>query len=346
MSKHKKKSLRLPNKYGGVVFLGERRRRPYAARITTGWTDEKRQKYKYLGYFERREDALACLADFYRSPYDADARKTTFAQVFEAWADKHADQVSKASMTAYKSAYKKIEMHHNTPLTALRASHIQSVINACPYSTAKMVKLITGVVFREAMAQEIVKTDISALLTLPKKGEKKEKRPFDAEEIALLWSREGEKYADILLILLYTGMRISELLEMETEKIDLAGRLMVGGKKTTAGLNRTIPIHKKIAPIIERVCGDQYLFQSPRGKHFLYSNEGHRINKYMRDLGFDHTIHETRHTFISQCDRLGLNSITVKRIVGHSTGEKDLTKDVYTHKNAADLLAAIDAFSY
>lgn len=345
MTKRKRKNLRMPNKYGGVVFLGERRRRPYAARVTTGWSADNKQIYKYLGYFEKREDALACLADFYREPYDASARKTTVAEIYAEWSEKHAEKVSKASMHSYNSAYKKIERLHNTPLTELRAAHVQSVMDTIPYSTAKLVKLLVGVLFREAIKKEIVHKDISRLLELPQKGEKKKKKPFTRDEIALLWSKQGESHADMLLVLLYTGLRISELFDMETANIDLDARVMVGGTKTDAGRNRTIPIHRKIAPIIERVRGDKYLFQSPRGKKFLYSNEGYRLNKYMRALGFDHTIHETRHTFVSQCDRLDLNKITVKRMVGHAT-DKDITADVYTHKTAEDLLAAIDAFDY
>ena len=63
----------------------------------------------------------------------------------------------------------------------------------------------------------------------------------------------------------------------------------------------------------------------------------------MKTLGLDHTIHETRHTFISQCSRIGIDTVMVKRIVGHST--KYITEH-YTHKNADDLIAAIDLFKY
>ena len=335
--------MRLPNNYGGVVFLGKKRRRPYAARVTTGWTAEKKQKYKYLGYFERREDALACLADFYREPYDANARRATLAQIFEEWSEKHADSVSKASMNIYKSAYKKMGRLHKTPLSELRAAHFQAIIDTQVYSTARIIKILVGLLYTYAKKKEIVSNNIAELLELPKKSEKKKKSPFTADEINFLWSKEGELHADMLLVLLYSGLRISELYEMETEKIDLSARIMVGGLKTEAGRNRTIPIHKKIVPIIERVCGEKYLVQSPRGKKYHYSNEGLKLNRYMKSIGLSHTIHETRHTFISQCDRLKLPALAVKRIVGHAT--KDITEH-YTHKNADDLLQIIDTFDY
>lgn len=342
MSK-KRKSLRLPNKFGGIVNLGSRRRKPYAARITLGWSEDRKQIYKYLGYFETREDALACLAEFYKSPFNVSGRKTTFKELYDEWIVDH--DVTKKTLNIYNSTFRKLESIHNTPVIDLRASHIQPIIKKNPYSTAKLMKLITGIVCREAIKKEIIQKDISTLLDLPQKKEKKEKMPFTNEEIELLWNKEGEKYADMLLILLYSGMRISELLELKTPNIDLEKRIIIGGLKSINGINRKIPIHKKIAPIIERVKGDKYLFQAPRGSHLLYSNEGYKINKFMKSLGFNHTIHETRHTFISQCNRLGINKISVQRIVGHSI-QKDLTDDVYTHKNIDDLIKAIDSFKY
>lgn len=47
--------MRLPNGYGGVVKLSGNRRRPYAARITTGWynndqTGKRIQKFQIIGY--------------------------------------------------------------------------------------------------------------------------------------------------------------------------------------------------------------------------------------------------------------------------------------------------------
>jgi fucose permease len=58
--------------------------------------------------------------------------------------------------------------------------------------------------------------------------------------------------------------------------------------------------------------------------------------------GTKHTLHDTRHTFISAAERSGLdaNSIILKRIVGHSTSGN--TTAIYTHKNIDDLLTAID----
>lgn len=341
----KRKSMRLPNKYGGVVFLGERRRRPYGARITAGWTEDNKQMFKYIGYFEKREEALACLADFYRSPYDVGASKITFAELFRGWSEAHEQNVVHGTMKVYKAAFRKLESIHSLTLPSIRTAHLQPLLSRETHANAKNMKLIVGIVFREGIKREIVKEDISSLLDLPKKGESKTKKPFTKEEIDLMWEHVGRKEADMILILLYTGMRVSELFELKTENIDFERRVMIGGMKSDAGIDRMIAIHRRIEPIMKRVIGEKYLFTSPRGKKYLYSNEGYHLNKFMKAMGLDHTMHETRHTFISQCDRLGLNKVSVKKMVGHSTG-KDLTEDVYTHKNADDLVGLIDAFDY
>ena len=80
--------MRLPNGYGGVVKLSGARRRPYAARITTGWyyndqTGKRVQRYQILGYAATRAEALQILAHFNDYPIDGASLKLTFADIYE-----------------------------------------------------------------------------------------------------------------------------------------------------------------------------------------------------------------------------------------------------------------------
>ena len=73
-----------------------------------------------------------------------------------------------------------------------------------------------------------------------------------------------------------------------------------------------------------------------------YHNYLNRIFRpIMKELGMNHTIHETRHTFITKMDNADANSTSLKRIVGHSSG-RDVTSDVYTHKDVEQLRKAIE----
>lgn len=70
--------MRLPNGFGSVVNLGKRRRKPFGVRITTGWNENKRQTYKYLGYFEKKIDALAFLMEYNKNPLSSRKPKNHF----------------------------------------------------------------------------------------------------------------------------------------------------------------------------------------------------------------------------------------------------------------------------
>lgn len=50
--------MRNPNGDGSAVKLGGNRKKPFAVRITTGYTDDGKQIYKYLSYHANRNEAL------------------------------------------------------------------------------------------------------------------------------------------------------------------------------------------------------------------------------------------------------------------------------------------------
>ena len=344
----KKHNLKLPNKFGGIVYLGDRRRKPYGVRVTTGWNDRNRQTYKYLGYFEEYLDAMEFLIEFNKNPYDINIKEITLKKIYDDWSKRHFDKVSLHSKRAYISAFKKCEHLYNMPFVDLRTKHFQDIVDPMKsVSTAQMFRNVIKMLYQYALKHDIVDKDYSAFIEMPNAKKKHIKKIFTNDEINALWNYQECDAKDVLLILLFTGMRIGEILKMKVENIHFEERYMIGGFKTEAGLNRMIPIHKKIVPIIEKRLKNKYLFQGVKsGKNYDYSYMSILISKVFNDLNINHTIHETRHTFISQADRLDLNKITLKKIVGHSVKGNDITNDVYTHKNKEDVIEFIDLFYY
>ena len=79
--------MRLPNSYGSISKLPGKRRRPYRIQVTTGWeldpdSDTLKQKRKTIGYTATKSEALNILSDYHNNPYDIDASKATFKDVY------------------------------------------------------------------------------------------------------------------------------------------------------------------------------------------------------------------------------------------------------------------------
>ena len=243
--------MRLPNTYGSVTKLPGKRRRPYAVRVTTGWTDDGRQIQKYLGYYAKRTEAIEALTAYNQNPYDPDRVSTTFAQVYAGWAEK---KFSDGEIpNTYAAAYKRFPALHDMAFTDIRKQHIQGEIDRCElgYSTKKMMKTLCNQLYKYAMDMDLVTANMATNIGLPPSDSSTIHKPFTEKELALLWKQTDDFGARIALILTYTGMRPTELLKIRTENIFLDQSYMMGGMKTAAGKNRVIPIAKKIFPFIE-----------------------------------------------------------------------------------------------
>lgn len=339
--------MRMPNGFGSVVNLGKKRRRPWAVRFTVAWGDDKKQKYKYLSYHEKRKDALAALIAYNKKPFDLDRATVTFSEVFEAWAGRKFSELGSHSVRNYKSIYRKCADLYDLPFRELKTSHLQAVVDANKQlAHVNLLKVLFGQLYGYAIKHDIIEKDYSQFVEIPTKEKKLEKVPFTSEEVATLWKNVELPFVDLVLILLYTGMRISELIEMKIENINIDECYMIGGVKTAAGKNRVIPIHADIMPLIKAQYSPnkKYLFQSVRGNKLQYNYfAAKKFTPLMEKLKMSHTLHETRHTFISQADRVGLNATILKKIVGHANG--DITVH-YTHKDISEILDEIKKFHY
>lgn len=333
------------NGYGSIYKLSGNRRRPWAVRITSGWVEGK-QKYKMVGYYKTRKEAQIALAEYNQDPYDIEARKITFAEVYEKWSAEHFPKVSKSRISTYRTVFKQSADLHKTPMAAIKIRHLQAQIDSKDLSrtTLRHHKNVYRQLFKYAIKHEIVDKNPADNIELPPFDTEQEDfhSIFTSEEIQALWDNVGKPNVDIVLILIYSGLRIMELLDMPISNVNLEERYMVGGSKTKAGKNRTIPINKKILPLIEQRYNpdNKYLIKAPRTDKYIYTNFRKNVwVEVMKSLGMKHTMHDTRHTFISLMDTAKINKTTIQRIAGHSS--KDITGK-YTHKQLPELIEAID----
>lgn len=333
-------------KMGGKV----KRRKPWRVRVTTGWTESGKQLIKDLGCFATRKEAEIVLNEYLKSDYNIDYHNITLAEVFEKWLPTFKHKVGESALQRHKGIFNNhLPPLHNLPMKDVRTHQILKMLEGKTENIQKRILITLNYMFVWAIANDVnVRTNYAELIKVGDAeavvGEKLERRPFTDDEVRELWKHEGEMYYDITLILLYTGMRISELLELPTNSIDLRNNKLIGGKKTIAGINRTIPIHPKIKPILERYVA--------RGRNFLFYNTKDRplIYKVFRNawIQFDHftgrTVHETRHTFITKMRQAEVNKRKLQMIIGHD-GKDDAT-EIYTHIKFEELYEIVLKLEY
>ena len=341
--------MRLPSEYGGIVKLKGNRRKPYQVRLTKGFTDEGKQIYMYLGYYAKRGEALEALAEYNSSPYDITRETITFAEVYKKWSNEHFKKVSSSSIERYSNAYRKYcKSLYKMRFKDIRLTHLQAVIDNCgmAHPTRASIKTLFAVLTKFAMKNDIVDKDYAQYVDVGQREGKINRKPFTQEEIDKLFKYvDTFDYLDTILIMIYSGLRVGEMLDLRIENIHLEERYMVGGSKTNAGKNRIIPINKKIEPFIRKYYEEnkdkEYLIINSLGRHMEYSNyRREKFDNIMEKLKMEHKPHDARHTFASLMDSAGANKLCIKRIIGHSS--QDITEDIYTHKTLEELIEAID----
>jgi integrase len=338
--------MRLPNGYGTVYKLSGKRRRPFIVRKTIGWDDNSKQLYQTIGYYESRPAAIAALADYNRNPYDIATLSITFSEVYEKWLERRANKLSVSNLRGYRAAYNLSEPIYAMRFTDLRTEHMQGIIDNCGkgYDTLRKMRVLYNQLFDYAMEHNIVSKNYTEYIEMPENESESTRSPFTAEEIQKLWDNVGRlDFIDTILIMIYSGLRPGELVGIETTNIYLDKRYMTGGIKTAAGKNRIIPINKKIHPFIKdrTAAGNEFMIVNNDNKQMSYfTYYDCKFKLIMEQLQMDHKPHDCRHTFATLMDNAGANKLSIKRIMGHAA--KDITDKVYTHKDIAELIKAVD----
>lgn len=343
------KKMRLPNNYGSVYKLSGNRRKPYAVAITTGWDKKGRQQRKIIEYVESRTEGLKILADYHNNPItNFDYINITFKESFDKWFEmtEKENKMAQANKAVYKSVFKNhcIPLY-NAKVTELKTVEIQNCIDICTkgYNTKKYIKLIASQIYKYCLIQLDLqlKRNFSQGLKIGSNVKSTIHMPFENEEIDLLWDNLNIEFVDSILLTIYTGLRPSELLKIELEKVYLKDGYMVGGLKTQAGIDRIIPIHEHIIPIIRKLLlkNNKYLIEK-NGKHITYRHYEDIYQDIMKILNLKHLAHDGRHTLATELDNVEANEVCTKQILGHKIN--DITKGTYTHKNISQLITTIN----
>ena len=156
---------------------------------------------------------------------------------------------------------------------------------------------------------------------------------------------EGRRDEIMIKLFYYTGMRLSELINIKSSDLDVHNStIKVLGKRNK---ERLIPISKKFVEEIrnfevrkeelsEELQKDTYLLLTKSGKKLYPKLVYRRVNAYLSKVTTlsKKSPHILRHTFATHMLNNGADLIAIKEILGHS----DLSAtQVYTHNSIEKL---------
>ena len=159
---------------------------------------------------------------------------------------------------------------------------------------------------------------------------------FAASEIAAL-EADGSDTAKVVLMLIYTGMRVGELFRLTLA--DYHETYVIAGEKTAAGRKRVIPIrpeaHGCFAYFVSIATGERLL--SGYGGN-LDKRNFRNLDYYplLKNLGITRkSPHATRRTYISAARRMGMRPEILEQILGYASCPTMMDTDA--------LIAAVEA---
>lgn len=342
--------MRLANNFGSVYKLKGNRRRPFVAKKTIDYNEKKQPIYKVIGYYETKEKALIGLSEYNNVPYNIELKNITFSQLYELWLNKKERKVENGnlknrSLNSYKNVFKNHAKElHNKIFIEIKTNDIQKLIDNCSggYTLKSFIKGLFYQMFEYAIQIDLpINRNYARYVELGKQVKSNMHINIKEEDIGYLWEHVEEKNVDLILLLIYTGLRPQELLNIKTNNIYINDKYMIGGMKTTAGTDRIIPLHDRIIPLIEKrlLCAKRYLITSEIGNKYSYTAFQKHWSKVMNKLKLEYLPYDTRHTAITRLNNVNANYHCTKLIVGHKLN--DITS-IYLHKDKSQLIETIN----
>jgi integrase len=172
------------------------------------------------------------------------------------------------------------------------------------------------------------------------------------EEIAIILKTADELMKRVILILLYTGLRRSELLYLEWKDIDFDNGLIHVQSKPEFGFHpksykaRSIPICSELRNL---------LLDMPQVGRFVFDNGNndplYRPNRFLKKLKKiskkagvkEVNLHTLRHTFASHLIMKGVDPRTVQEYLGHSSIQ---VTEKYSHLSKSHKFQAIQVLNF
>lgn len=364
-TRKKKGRPKLPNGFGQISEIKNRNlRNRFRVMVTVGKTLEGKPISKLLkpnAYFKTYNEAYEALVEYNKNPYDLNTSSITMTELYEKWSKEYLKTVATSNVRSIQSAWNYCSVLYEMRVADVRAKHLKKCIDGASRegkgkiiqasaNTKSRIKSIFNLMFDYANENDLVEKNYARTFNVSDKILKEVEEvkrghiSFTDKEMEILWKNVDKiPYVDVILIQCYSGWRPQELGLIELNRVDLNNWVFAGGMKTDAGMNRLVPIHSKIRPLIKKRyeeainINSKYLInctdsQRKNDIKMTYDKYRHRFRSIRDKLNLnpEHRAHDPRKQFITMAKRYNLDEYAIKYIAGHRIS--DITEKIYTDR--------------
>lgn len=180
------------------------------------------------------------------------------------------------------------------------------------------------------------------------KSDQKQMRCMEREEIPKLLKASTKRWRPLFSLLLFTGLRISEALDLSWDDIDFENDLIHVREGKTENARRSV----MLIPSLRRVLtawklqsdpGVQLVFPSATGGRQSRSVPLITLRRLEEKIGLpDYSLHEFRHTYVSILISQGETPAFIAKQVGHASPSFTLERYAHLFDREANITRARD----
>jgi hypothetical protein len=199
-----------PNGFGGVSKLSGKRRLPYIARATTGWTNKGKQKRVTIGYYKTHAQALTALVEYSKAP--TSKINITLQELYDEWMQTRAfTGLTKATQNNYEACWnKRLYTLGAERVKDIRTGQLQGIVDAAEAqglsrSSLSKDKALMTILFDYAVQNDIIHKNYAKYVELPADEKQSDRDAFTDIELARIEAAVSTvPFADCVLMMCYT----------------------------------------------------------------------------------------------------------------------------------------------